>query len=119
MLELTSMLSPGGFPGPFRLIPDFKERIWGVSDLGNLFPDVPAGSIGEAWFTAPHNRTSVGPSLGDLLRDQPQLLGSGCNPLFWGLCPLLVKLLFTRSRLSVQVHPNDDYAQRHHGSLED
>jgi mannose-6-phosphate isomerase len=28
-----------------------------------------------------------------------------------------VKLLFTSDRLSVQVHPDDDYAQRHHGSL--
>jgi mannose-6-phosphate isomerase len=28
-----------------------------------------------------------------------------------------VKLLFTTERLSVQVHPGDDYAQRHHQSL--
>lgn len=32
-------------------------------------------------------------------------------------CPILVKFLFTSDRLSVQVHPDDDYAQRHHGSL--
>jgi mannose-6-phosphate isomerase len=32
-------------------------------------------------------------------------------------CPILVKLLFTSDRLSVQVHPDDEYAQRHHGSL--
>ena len=29
--------------------------------------------------------------------------------------PLLVKLLFTTERLSVQVHPNDEFAARHHG----
>jgi mannose-6-phosphate isomerase len=28
-----------------------------------------------------------------------------------------LKLLFTNDRLSVQVHPDDDYAQRHHQSL--
>ena len=32
-------------------------------------------------------------------------------------CPILVKLLFTSARLSVQVHPDDEYAQQHHGSL--
>lgn len=32
-------------------------------------------------------------------------------------CPILVKLLFTNDRLSVQVHPDDDYARRHHNSL--
>lgn len=31
--------------------------------------------------------------------------------------PILVKLLFTSERLSVQVHPDDAYAQEHHGSL--
>jgi len=30
---------------------------------------------------------------------------------------LLVKFLFTSERLSVQVHPDDAYAERHHGSL--
>jgi mannose-6-phosphate isomerase len=32
-------------------------------------------------------------------------------------CPILVKFIFTSQRLSVQVHPDDEYAQRHHGSL--
>ena len=30
--------------------------------------------------------------------------------------PLLIKLLFTTEKLSVQVHPADDYAQKHHNS---
>jgi mannose-6-phosphate isomerase len=30
--------------------------------------------------------------------------------------PLLIKFLFTTGKLSVQVHPPDDYARRHHGS---
>jgi mannose-6-phosphate isomerase len=30
--------------------------------------------------------------------------------------PLLIKFLFTTEKLSVQVHPNDDYARRHHDS---
>jgi mannose-6-phosphate isomerase len=37
---------------------------------------------------------------------------------FEGDCevPLLVKFLFTTERLSVQVHPGDDYARQHHDS---
>jgi mannose-6-phosphate isomerase len=30
--------------------------------------------------------------------------------------PLLVKFLFTADNLSVQVHPEDEYAQKHHGT---
>jgi mannose-6-phosphate isomerase len=30
--------------------------------------------------------------------------------------PLLIKFLFTSEKLSVQVHPNDDYAREHHNS---
>jgi len=30
--------------------------------------------------------------------------------------PLLIKFLFTSQKLSVQVHPDDEYARRHHGS---
>jgi mannose-6-phosphate isomerase len=33
------------------------------------------------------------------------------------VCPLLVKLIFTTEKLSVQVHPDDAYAELHHGSL--
>lgn len=117
MLKSTEMAIPPVISAPFRLIPDFRERIWGVSDLSKWFPDVHDGPVGEAWFTASENRTALGPRLGELLAAQPQLLGTGCNPLHPGLCPLLLKLLFTTSRLSVQVHPKDDYAHRHHQSL--
>ena len=33
------------------------------------------------------------------------------------VCPLLLKFLFTSERLSVQVHPDDEYARAHHASL--
>lgn len=99
---------------PFALQPTFAERPWGVHDLSPLFDNpTPAVRIGEAWFTAPTNPTSLGPTLGDLTTAHPvELLGDG----FGSECPLLVKLLFTSERLSVQVHPDDEYAARHHGA---
>ena len=98
---------------PFALFPTFAARPWGVTDLAPYF-DTPAGGerIGEAWFTADGNATSAGPALGDLTRAFPdEILGpdQGVE------CPLLLKLLFTSERLSVQVHPDDEYAAQHHG----
>jgi mannose-6-phosphate isomerase len=99
-------------------MPMFRERVWGRESLAPYFPVIPLGErIGEVWFTAEENLTSSGRSLGDLLRHHPEILGSAAEPRYPGICPLLVKLLFTESRLSVQVHPDDEYAQRHHRSL--
>ena len=61
--------------------------------------------------------TSLGVSLGELLRKQPELLGTAADPKHPGVCPLLMKLIFTTERLSVQVHPDDAYAERHHQGL--
>ena len=117
MLKTSSMSTSLNTRPVFRLIPEFKERIWGIDDLSGWFSDAGNDRIGEAWFTSGENKTSLGPSLGELLRESPTWLGTGCNRERPGLCPLLVKLLFTSSRLSVQVHPKDDYAQQHHQSL--
>jgi mannose-6-phosphate isomerase len=99
---------------PFQLLPTFAERPWGVHDLGPLLVNpTPTARIGEAWFTAPDNPTSVGTPFGALTdAEAVALLGDGVGP----ECPLLVKLLFTSERLSVQVHPDDDYAGRTHGA---
>lgn len=102
---------------PFRLIPEFKERIWGVDDLSSRFPEAPAKTLGEAWFTAQESRTDSGLLLSEVLKRNPEILGNGCSAKYPELCPLLVKFLFTSSRLSVQVHPDDSYAEQHHQCL--
>jgi mannose-6-phosphate isomerase len=105
------MPTPGA---PFRLLPAFHERPWGVRSLAPWFDLSPVVPVGEAWFTAGACGTSLGRPLGDLLAADPaRLLGDAAFP---GGEPLLLKLLFTSDRLSVQVHPDDDYARRHHGS---
>ena len=98
---------------PFALVPTFAERPWGVTDLSPWFVNPnPASRIGEAWFTADANPTSAGPAFGELTRAFPvEILG----PDQGHECPLLVKVLFTSERLSVQVHPDDEYAREHHG----
>ncbi len=108
---------------PIRLLPLFRERVWGRESLQPYFPgqngsgEPPKERIGEVWFTFKENETSSGLSLGELIENEPGILGSAANPAHPGICPLLVKLLFTTERLSVQVHPDDEYAQTHHQSL--
>ena len=101
---------------PFRLLPLFKERPWGVRTLAPWFPaEHPAVSIGEAWFTVNENAVVGGSTFGDAIAADPEaLLGRDARG---GICPLLVKMLFTSERLSVQVHPDDEYAGQHHASL--
>jgi mannose-6-phosphate isomerase len=87
---------------PYPLAPSFRERVWGRRDLRPFFPQPFKAPVGEAWFQCD----------GD-----PQSFGTAVDPSHPGICPLLVKLLFTSERLSVQVHPGDEYAERHHSSL--
>ena len=103
---------------PFQLFPLFRERVWGRQSLAPFFA-VSAGSepVGEAWFTFQDNVTTLGPKLGALLSEEPGILGTAADPDYPALCPLLVKFLFTTSRLSVQVHPDDAYARQHYGTL--
>ncbi len=109
---------PLGVDRPIRLLPIFRERIWGRTSLAPYFPDLPGKErIGEVWFTFNENLTSLGISLGELIGKAPDILGAGSDPAHPGVCPLLVKLLFTTERLSVQVHPDDAYAKRHHDTL--
>jgi mannose-6-phosphate isomerase len=99
-------------------MPIFRERVWGRDNLAPFFPVTPHNErIGEVWFTCEDNLTSLDQPLGQLLKEHPEILGSCADSQRPGTCPLLLKLLFTSSRLSVQVHPDDEYAQKHHQSL--
>ncbi len=90
----------------------------GNEEPRSFFQDVArANPVGEVWFTFGENETSLGVRLDQLLADHPEILGSAADPSHPGICPLLMKLLFTTERLSVQVHPDDEYAQQRHGSL--
>lgn len=103
---------------PFELFPSFRERVWGRKDLSPFFPGQTAREpIGEVWFTAGENVTSTGETLHSMLAKHLEILGTAADERYPHLCPLLLKLLFTTGRLSVQVHPDDDYALQHHHSL--
>ncbi|HEX4750136.1 MAG TPA: type I phosphomannose isomerase catalytic subunit [Bryobacteraceae bacterium] len=113
-------VGPANYRSPFKVQPLFRERIWGRGDLAPFFPSAPASDtkrIGEAWFTSEENLTESGKTLGEILHAHPEMLGSAADPEHPFICPLLLKLIFTTERLSVQVHPDDAYAKLHHGTL--
>ncbi len=103
---------------PIELVPLFQEKVWGRENLTPFYPNhALMKRIGEVWFTFKDNRTKSGLALGDLIAAHPEILGNTRDPAHPNQCPLLAKLLFTTERLSVQVHPRDDYAYQHHQSL--
>ena len=97
--------------GPVSLRPIFSERIWGVETLPKWYPQPEAGKpVGEAWLTAETCVVDAGEfagvSLAAMTRRFPRAFAGGDSAEF----PLLVKTLFPREKLSVQVHPNDAQA---------
>jgi mannose-6-phosphate isomerase len=93
--------------GPVALRPILKERVWGAERLPEWYPQPePGRPVGEAWLTAEECAAESGETLGELARGRAAAFGADDNGF-----PLLVKMLFPREKLSVQVHPNDAEAQ--------
>jgi len=103
---------------PARLAPVFVPRIWGARDLSSLFPERSQETepIGEAWLTG--NECSfasgefAGRTLGEVWPSLPEVW-TGTSLRGLPRIPLLVKFIFPEEKLSVQVHPDDAYAEQH------
>ncbi len=100
---------------PLRLVPEFSPRPWGTRDLRPIYSDAPGTEpIGEAWLTGDNckvaNGAFAGATLGELCkRFGRELVGEAAPQA--DRFPLLIKFLFPRDKLSVQVHPDDDAAR--------
>ena len=101
---------------PFLMSPAFDPRPWGTLDLSAIYPNHKFNErIGEAWLTGDNCVVSNGPlakrSLADLSKEfGAELVGTAArDPQRF---PLLLKFLFPEEKLSVQVHPDDETAQR-------
>ncbi len=103
---------------PLFLQPVFQERIWGGTVLKEAFGyEIPSDHTGECWAISAHpngpsvvkNGAFAGKTLIELWEEQPELFGHYDTKVF----PLLTKILDANTDLSVQVHPNDEYANDH------
>jgi len=109
---------------PLTFQPVFRDYIWGGRNLETLFGRrLPPGIIAESWEISAHPSSSTivdtGPLAGYSL---PQLTAEfgldlvGLNSqetATQNRFPLLIKLLDAAQDLSVQVHPDDEYARIH------
>lgn len=103
---------------PIFLTPLFQERIWGGTKIRTEFGyDIESNLTGECWAVSAHpNGQSVissgqyqGITLGELWNQHRELFGNLEGEVF----PLLTKILDANNDLSVQVHPNDEYANKY------
>lgn len=101
---------------PLLLLPEFHERIWGTRDLSSFYPGHRVGteSIGEVWLTGEGCRVANGSlqgrTLGELAGEFGELVNGTLAP--QARFPLLIKIIFPKEKLSVQVHPDDEGARK-------
>ena len=101
---------------PLLLLPEFHERIWGTHDLSDFYPSHKVGNepIGEVWLTGEGCRVANGSLQGRTLGEVSEQFGEKLNGTLapQQRFPLLVKIIFPKDKLSVQVHPDDAGAQK-------
>lgn len=114
---------------PFRLAPAFKDYIWGGSKLKTAYNKVtPFDKTAESWELSCHKNgesTVVGGEFDaqplSAVIDTFRAKGVdivGKNASHFDRFPVLIKLIDAKADLSVQVHPDDAFAQKHeNGSL--
>ncbi len=76
----------------------------------------------EAWVCSCHPDgesvvSDFGLSLKALLKEHPGWLGTLARSVANGDFPILIKLIDAKKDLSVQVHPDDEYAEKYENSL--
>jgi len=100
---------------PLLMMPHFDERPWGTRDLAPIYSRVVGKTpIGEVWLTGDENKVANGPLSGMTLDQISKRFGRdlvGDTAPLPDRFPLLVKFLFPKEKLSVQVHPDDETAQ--------
>jgi mannose-6-phosphate isomerase len=104
---------------PFRIEPKFVARVWGFTDLRPWYDFPPAGAAteptGEVWLTGDECVVASGPHkgrlLGDLFHENSSAMLGTVAPSSGS--PLLLKIIFAKEKLSVQVHPDDRMAEKY------
>ena len=108
---------------PIRFENLYFEKIWGGRDFKAIRDNLPEGNIGESWDIACHrhgvsiviNGYLKGQTLQEIIEEYGHdLVGSKVGVEKF---PLLVKLINSREKLSVQVHPGDEYAMKNENEL--
>lgn len=108
---------------PMLLKPAFKDYIWGGTRLRDDFgKDCDYDKVAESWELSCHkdgqstiaNGEFAGLTLSEYIEKAGKsVLGTDCEK--FENFPILIKLIDAKDNLSVQVHPDNDYAMRVEG----
>ncbi len=98
-----------------------KETIWGSSYFKNELKITDNDSIGEMWSCSGYSSFSSiilnglykGKTLDEVFKNNKELFANLSGDKF----PILIKLIATNDKLSIQVHPDDEYALKNENSL--
>lgn len=97
--------------------PVFKQMIWGGNRMRAEYGyDIPGDNTGECWAISAHENgddtvlggTFDGIKLSELYKNHQELFGDNKKKF-----PLLIKIIDAKADLSIQVHPDDAYANEH------
>lgn len=113
---------------PLKFKKTLVKKVWGGRKFNSILDmELPDESLyGESWEVSSHkgglsyieNGEYAGCSLVDIInKNKEEVLGEEIVKRFKGEFPLLIKYLDINDRLSVQVHPSDDYALRVEGEF--
>lgn len=95
----------------FKISPVYKDYLWGGDNLKKFYnKKTDAEIVSESWelSTHPDGICKVEDELlSDVLAKHPEYLGKTSE------LPVLVKFIDSRNDLSIQVHPDDEYARKY------
>ncbi|MGN1078076.1 MAG: type I phosphomannose isomerase catalytic subunit, partial [Candidatus Gallimonas sp.] len=96
-----------------KLQPVLKDYLWGGKKLTDLFGRKGGEKIAESWEVSVHpdgESKCAGGTLSAYLKENPCAVDRAGSPF-----PVLIKYIDAKQNLSVQVHPDDEYARREEG----
>lgn len=108
---------------PIFFKPSYKNVIWGGNNISKIFKrNIIGDNIGESWELSAHqnglsyieNEDLKDKTLLDLFNNKEtkkEVFGTHCENL--DRFPILAKFIDASKNLSIQVHPNDEYARKY------
>lgn len=108
---------------PIKLLPAFKDYLWGGTRLKTEFnKKSELEKVAESWELSTHkDGESIvasgeykGKKLSEYIAENPyDVLGERARA--FDFFPVLIKFIDAKDNLSVQVHPDDEYARKYNG----
>ena len=110
---------------PLKFKAQYHEKIWGGNKINTILHKnySPLSNCGESWeISGMQNYSSeivngflAGNTLNEIVEVyMGDLVGEKVFDMFGNEFPLLIKFIDAKDNLSIQVHPDDDYAGKHH-----